>query len=69
MPRNPFLLCDDDKKFVYKPPYNIKGKNSLLKELKKHDVEVKGGILMSDLASCMLNADKVVTVGGFGKNF
>lgn len=53
---------DGDKKFIYAPPYKIKGKNSLLRLLKTHDQDGKGGILMSDVADSIPNADKTVEV-------
>jgi len=53
---------DKEGKYIFKPPYRIKGKNSLLQVLKRHDLEGKAGILMSELAECLANSEKYVKV-------
>uniref|UniRef100_A0A915IWU4 Transcription initiation factor IIE subunit beta n=1 Tax=Romanomermis culicivorax TaxID=13658 RepID=A0A915IWU4_ROMCU len=60
LPRNPRIAVDKEGKFIFKPPYKIKGKNSLLQVLKRHDLEGKAGILMSELAECIPNPEKSV---------
>uniref|UniRef100_A0A915PK06 Transcription initiation factor IIE subunit beta n=1 Tax=Setaria digitata TaxID=48799 RepID=A0A915PK06_9BILA len=58
LPMNPRLTIDENGKYLFKPPYKIKGKNSLLALLKKYHVEGKGGILLSDLNECIPAAEK-----------
>lgn len=60
LPRNPRMTVDKEGKYVFKPPYKIKGKNSLLQILKRHDLEGKAGILMSELSECIPNAEKAI---------
>lgn len=62
MPSNPRLMVDENGKFLFKPPYKVRGKNSLLMLLKKYHLEGKGGILLSDLNECVPAADKHVEV-------
>jgi len=54
----------DEGKFIFKPPYRVKGTTSLLTVLKRHDMEGKGGILLSDLNECIPNADKIAQLLG-----
>ncbi|VDM92291.1 unnamed protein product [Onchocerca ochengi] len=58
LPLNPRLTVDENGKYLFKPPYKIKGKNSLLALLKKYHIEGKGGILLSDLNECIPAAEK-----------
>ncbi|KAL3995350.1 TFIIE beta subunit core domain family protein [Acanthocheilonema viteae] len=60
LPMNPRLTVDENGKYLFKPPYKIKGKNSLLALLKKYHIEGKGGILLSDLNECIPAAEKHV---------
>ncbi|VDN44364.1 unnamed protein product [Gongylonema pulchrum] len=62
LPANPRLTVDENGKYLFKPPYRIKGKNSLLAVLKKHHLEGKGGILLSDLNECIPAAEKHIEV-------
>lgn len=62
LPQNPRITLDNEGKYMYKPPYKIRGKNSLLQVLKRHDLEGKGGILLSELAECIPNAEKTALV-------
>ncbi|KHN80773.1 General transcription factor IIE subunit 2 [Toxocara canis] len=64
MPSNPRLMMDESGKFLFKPPYKVKGKNSLLALLKKHHQEGKGGVLLSDLNECIPAADKHIEALG-----
>lgn len=64
MPNNPRLSVVEENKYIYRPPYEIKGKNSLVKVLKRRDLDGKGGILLSELAECIPNAEKTVQVCG-----
>ncbi|VDM06955.1 unnamed protein product [Wuchereria bancrofti] len=58
LPMNPRLTVDENGKYLFKPPYKIKGKNSLLALLKKYHIEGRGGILLSDLNECIPAAEK-----------
>ncbi|VDK82090.1 unnamed protein product [Litomosoides sigmodontis] len=58
LPLNPRLTVDENGKYLFKPPYKVKGKNSLLALLKKYHTEGKGGILLSDLNECIPAAEK-----------
>ncbi|CAB3403900.1 unnamed protein product [Caenorhabditis bovis] len=60
LPKNPRLICHEDGKFAFRPPYKIKGKNSLVEVAKKHHQDAKGGILVSDLAECVANGDALL---------
>ncbi|VDP06335.1 unnamed protein product [Soboliphyme baturini] len=60
LPQNRRISSDEDGKFIYKPPYKVKGKNSLINVLKRHDLEGKGGVLMSELADCIPMPEKIV---------
>lgn len=62
LPKNRRITVNEEGKFVFKPPYKVKGRNSLLNVLKRHDLEGKGGILLSDLNECIVNADKEIQV-------
>jgi len=69
MPNNPRLSMNEENKYIYRPPFKIKSKNSLLSVLKRHDLDGKGGILLSELAECMPNAEKVVLSLGDAVSF
>ncbi|KAM3718818.1 General transcription factor IIE subunit [Dirofilaria immitis] len=64
LPLNPRLTVDENGKYLFKPPYKIKGKNSLLALLKKYHMEGKGGILLSDLNECIPAAEKHIEALG-----
>ncbi|CAL1284330.1 unnamed protein product [Larinioides sclopetarius] len=61
---NPKLQIDNDGKYLFKPPYNIKDRRSLLKLLDKHDQRGLGGILLDDVAECIPNVEKALKVLG-----
>ncbi|GMR36951.1 hypothetical protein PMAYCL1PPCAC_07146 [Pristionchus mayeri] len=60
LPKNPRLTVVDDSKFIFKPPYPIKGRTSLIKVLVKQHQDGRGGILLSDLSECIPNAEKTL---------
>ncbi|GMT15096.1 hypothetical protein PFISCL1PPCAC_6393, partial [Pristionchus fissidentatus] len=60
LPANPRLAMDGDGKYIFRPPYKIKGKTSLVKVLEKQHQDGKGGILLSELAECIPNAEKTL---------
>lgn len=64
LPSNPRLTVDENGKFLFKPPYKVKGKNSLMVLLKKYHADGKGGVLLSDLNECIPAADKHVEALG-----
>ncbi|PAV70109.1 hypothetical protein WR25_09681 isoform B [Diploscapter pachys] len=60
LPNNPRLQLDDKGKYIFKPPYKIKGKKGLLALAQKYHTEAKGSILLSDLNECIPHADKIL---------
>lgn len=65
MPNNPRLNMSEENKYIYRPPFKITNRKSLLSLVKRHDLDGKGGILLSELAECIPNADKTVQVRDF----
>ncbi|XP_052256979.1 general transcription factor IIE subunit 2-like isoform X1 [Dreissena polymorpha] len=61
---------DGEKKYVYKPKYNIRDRKALLNLLKRNDLNGSGGVLMDDVDESLPNAaaaisklgDNIVTV-------
>jgi transcription initiation factor TFIIE subunit beta len=64
LPKNHRLQVDAEEKFMYKPPYKIRNKTTLLAQLKKNHVEMKKGLLLSELNDCMPEAEKIVKLVG-----
>ncbi|CDW54786.1 transcription initiation factor IIE subunit [Trichuris trichiura] len=64
LPENARISRDEYGKFIYKPPYRIKGKNSLLGVLKRREMEGSGALLMSELAECVSCPEKLVAALG-----
>ncbi|KFD49395.1 hypothetical protein M514_09758 [Trichuris suis] len=64
LPENSRISRDEFGKFIYKPPYRIKGKNSLLGVLKRREMEGSGALLMSELAECVSCPEKLVAALG-----
>jgi len=58
--KNPRIHVDDQLKFIYKPPFKVKGSKSLLALLKRHDLEGKGGVMLSELTDSMPNPEKAI---------
>ncbi|CAG0881665.1 unnamed protein product [Darwinula stevensoni] len=55
---NPKIEEVSDGAFVFKPPYKIENKKSLLSLLKKHDLKGFGGILLEDIQESLPKSDK-----------
>uniref|UniRef100_A0A5S6QUM5 Transcription initiation factor IIE subunit beta n=1 Tax=Trichuris muris TaxID=70415 RepID=A0A5S6QUM5_TRIMR len=64
LPENSRITRDEFGKFIYKPPYKIKGKNSLLGVLKRREMEGTGALLMSELSECVSSPEKLVAALG-----
>ncbi|KRY68525.1 General transcription factor IIE subunit 2, partial [Trichinella pseudospiralis] len=64
LPGHPRMNVDEDGKFTYKPPYKVKGKNSLLALLKRREIDGAGALLLSELYDCVLHPDKLVQALG-----
>ena len=47
---------NDVKKYVFKPPLNLKTSKDLIKLLKKHHVDGKGGLYLEDVQDSLPNA-------------
>ncbi|PRD37700.1 UNVERIFIED_CONTAM: gtf2e2 [Trichonephila clavipes] len=61
---NPKLQVDAEGKYLFKPPYNIKDRRSLLKLLDKHDQRGLDGIALDDVSECIPNVEKALKVLG-----
>ncbi|CAG0889753.1 unnamed protein product [Cyprideis torosa] len=64
LPNNPKVEVVDGVKFLFKPPYRIRDKKSLLSLLKKHDLKGLGGIFLDDIRESLPRADKCIKVLG-----
>ena len=52
----------DSKKYIFKPPLNIKRGKDLIELLKKYQAEGKGGLYLEDVQESLPNADKIIEV-------
>lgn len=57
---NPKLQVDDNGKYVFKPPINIKDRQDLLRLLKEHNKQGLGGIMFDDIQELLPNAEKIL---------
>ncbi|KAI1708824.1 TFIIE beta subunit core domain-containing protein [Ditylenchus destructor] len=64
LPKNPRLQTEEDGKLKYVPPYKVKNRPTLLALLKKHHVEGKGGVLLSELNDCIPNVEQHIKALG-----
>ena len=53
-----------DRKYAFKPKYNLKDKKVLLRLLNKHDQRGLGGILLEDIEEGLPNSQKAVKALG-----
>jgi len=58
--QNPKIEVVDGDKFIYKPPYKLRDKKSLLKLLKRKDLNGEGGIFYDDVNESLPKAEKIV---------
>lgn len=60
LPNNPKIKMTADKKFAFKPKYDIRNRNDLYQLLKTHELKGLGGIYFDDVDEAIKDADKVV---------
>ncbi|CAL8093758.1 unnamed protein product [Calicophoron daubneyi] len=64
LPNNPKIRVTPDKKFVFKPRYDIRNRQDLYQLLRRHELKGLGGIYMDDIAESIPDAEKVVNSFG-----
>ncbi|XP_049786494.1 general transcription factor IIE subunit 2 [Schistocerca gregaria] len=57
---NPKIEVTEEGKFIFKPPYKIKDKKSLLRLLRNNDLKGLGGILLEDVQESLPHCDKAL---------
>lgn len=57
---NPKVEVTPEQKFIFKPPYKVKDRKSMLRLLKQHDLKGLGGILLDDIQESLPNCEKVL---------
>ncbi|VDK21773.1 unnamed protein product [Taenia asiatica] len=60
LPNNPKIACTADKKFKFKPRYDIRSRNDLYQLLKRHEIRGLGGIYLDDICEAIPDAEKVI---------
>ncbi|EEB18098.1 transcription initiation factor IIE subunit beta, putative [Pediculus humanus corporis] len=60
--RNPKVEVTPEQKFLFKPPYKVRDKKSMLKLLKHHDLKGMGGILLEDIQESLPNCEKILRI-------
>lgn len=64
LPNNPKIRAMPDRKFLFKPRYDIRTRQDLYQLLKRHELRGLGGIYMDDVTESIPDAEKVIS--GFG---
>jgi transcription initiation factor TFIIE subunit beta len=59
---NPKIEVTPDGKFVFKAPYKLKDRKSLLKLLKQQDLKGLGGVLLDDVQESLPHCEKALKV-------
>lgn len=59
---NPKIEVTHDGKHIFKAPYKLKDRKSLLKLLKQQDLKGLGGILLEDIQESLPHAEKALKV-------
>ncbi|KAL1456157.1 hypothetical protein WDU94_000906 [Cyamophila willieti] len=57
---NPKIDVIDETKFLYKPVFQLKGREGLLKLLKQQDLKGTGGILLNDVSESLPHCEEVL---------
>lgn len=57
---NPKISVENDGKYIYKAPYPVTNKKSLLKLLRQYDLKGLGGIFLEDLQESLPKCDNVI---------
>jgi len=58
--QNPKLKVVEGDKFMYKPPYELRDKKTLLKLLKRKDLNGEGGVFYDDIHESLPRCEKIV---------
>ena len=58
--QNPKLKVVEGNKFVYKPPYELRDRKTLLKLLKRKDLNGEGGVYYDDINESLPRCEKIV---------
>ena len=59
---NPKIEVTPDGRYMFKPPFKIRDKKSLLKLLRQTDLKGLGGILLEDVQESLPNHEKILKV-------
>eukprot|EP00096_Caligus_rogercresseyi_P003634 TRINITY_DN1693_c0_g1_i1.p1 TRINITY_DN1693_c0_g1~~TRINITY_DN1693_c0_g1_i1.p1 ORF type:complete len:328 (+),score=135.02 TRINITY_DN1693_c0_g1_i1:55-984(+) len=57
---NPKIQVKNGGTYIFKAPYNVLNKKSLLKLLKHHDLKGLGGVFLEDLSESLPKCDKII---------
>ena len=59
--QNPKLeVVDNGEKYAYKPPYKLRDKKTLMKMLKRKDLNGEGGVYLDDVSESLPRAEKIL---------
>jgi len=58
--QNPKLEVVEGDKYIYKPPFKLRDKKSLLRMLKRKDLDGEGGVYYDDVYESLPRAEKIV---------
>lgn len=65
---NPKIEVTDDQRYMFKAPFKLRDKKSLLKLLKRRDLNGEGGVFYDDVNESLPKAEKIVqSLTGDGK--
>merc|ERR1712156_435310 len=65
---NPKIEVTDDQRYMFKAPFKLRDKKSLLKLLKRRDLNGEGGVFFDDVNESLPKAEKIVqSLTGDGK--
>jgi transcription initiation factor TFIIE subunit beta len=53
-------VCDDGNSYMFKPPFELRNKKSLLNLLKRRDLNGDGGVYRDDINESLAKAEKVI---------
>jgi len=53
-------VCDDGARYMFKPPFELRNKKSLLNLLKRRDLNGEGGVFRDDICESLAKADKII---------
>jgi len=53
-------VCDDGTSYMFKPPFELRNKKSLLNLLKRRDLNGEGGVFRDDINESLAKAEKII---------